>query len=137
MATVLVVEDDAANAQMVVAMLGRAGHRAIVAADGASGLDRARTDNPDVILLDVSLVGGMSGLDVCRTLRSEPATARTPIMMLSGWAFRSDLEAGLAAGANDYLPKPFNQAELLGRLQPLLEPAGQVPSDTSGNRYRT
>lgn len=123
MATVLVVEDDPANAQMVMAILSRAGHRVLVAADGPGGLESARSWSPDVILLDVSLAGAMSGLDVCRTLRADPRTSRTPIMFLSGWAFASDMEAGHTAGANDYLPKPFTREDLVGRVQSLLDGA--------------
>ena len=121
MATVLVVEDDPANAQMVMAILSRAGHRVFAAVDGPGGLESARSWSPDVILLDVSLAGAMSGLDVCRALRADPHTSDTPIMFLSGWAFASDMEAGRLAGANDYLPKPFTREDLVGRVQGLLE----------------
>jgi CheY-like chemotaxis protein len=131
-ATVLVVEDDPANAQMVMAILSRAGHRVFAAVDGPGGLESARSWSPDVILLDVSLAGAMSGLDVCRTLRADPHTSDTPIMFLSGWAFASDMEAGRMAGANDYLPKPFTREDLVGRVQGLLEDsAGTIPESLS------
>jgi DNA-binding response OmpR family regulator len=127
MAVVLVVEDDPANAQMVAAMLTRAGHRVLTAADGPGGLESARSWDPDTILLGVSLAGSMNGLEVCRALPAEPGTAKTPIIMLSGWAFETDVEAGRAAGCDDYLAKPFGQDELLARVQRVLDGAATQP----------
>lgn len=103
MATVLLVEDDPANAHMVTVILGRAGHQMPTAIDGPGGLETERNWPLDLILLDVSLAGPLNGLDVCRALRAEPGAALTPIMMLSGWAFATDLDAGRAAGASSTL----------------------------------
>ncbi len=126
MATVLVVEDDPANAAMIMAMTDRAEHRVLTAANGPGALESARWWHPDLILLDVSLAGEMDGLHVCRALRDDPGTASTPIIMLSGWTFESDIAAGRAAGCDDYMPKPFTPQDLLSRVHHLLDrPAPQ------------
>ncbi len=123
MGFVLVVEDDPANATLAEAVLSRAGHRVLHAADGVAALEIARRRSPDLILLDVSLPGALSGLDVCRALRADPATARIAVLMLSGWAFDSDVQAGRAAGADGYLAKPFLAADLRAHVQELLDRA--------------
>lgn len=123
MATVLLVEDDPGHAQLVTTMLRGAGHRVLTAANGTGGLACARAWHPDVVLLDVSLAGAMTGFDVCRALRAEPDTAKTPIIMLSAWAFDTDLEAGWAAGCDDYLAKPFAAGQLLAVLDQQLNPS--------------
>ncbi len=123
MGFVLVVEDDPANATLAEAVLSRAGHRVLHAADGVAALEIARRRSPDLILLDVSLPGALTGLDVCRALRADPATARIAVLMLSGWAFDSDVQAGRAAGADGYLAKPFLAADLRSRVQELLDRA--------------
>jgi DNA-binding response OmpR family regulator len=120
MAVILVVEDDPANAVLVQAVLNRDGHQVLLAADGVSALDVARRRLPDVVLLDVSLTGDLTGFDVCRALRAEPSTAATGILMLSGWAFDSDVEAGRAAGADGYIAKPFAAADLCSQIRQLL-----------------
>jgi DNA-binding response OmpR family regulator len=128
MAVVLLVEDDPENLLLVTELLSRSGHRVLTAVDGPGGLDSARAWRPDVILLDVSLAGPMNGLEVCRALRAEPPTATTPIMMLSGWAFDSDLAAGREAGADDYLPKPFHPEVLRARVEHLIDWAVARPA---------
>jgi CheY-like chemotaxis protein len=121
MATVLVVEDDPLNAQMVSAMLMRARHMVLTRPDGVGALETIRSWSPHLILVDLALAGEMTGLDLCRAIRADPAIAATPIMIMSGWTFESDLEAGRAAGADDYLPKPFTFEELQDGVQRLLE----------------
>jgi CheY-like chemotaxis protein len=130
MGVVLVVEDNPTNAVLAEAVLGRAGHRVLMSADGPTALDIARRRVPDLVLLDVSLAGSMSGLDVCRALRADPATAGIAVLMLSGWAFESDIAAGHAAGADGYLAKPFSNAALCERVQELIDraPARQDPA---------
>jgi CheY-like chemotaxis protein len=123
MAVILVVEDDPANALLITAMLTRAGHHVLTAVDGTGAMDSARLWRPDLVLLDVSLPGAMTGFDVCRALRDQPDTATTPIIMQSGWAFASDVEAGREAKCDDYLAKPYSRDQLLNAVQALLEPA--------------
>jgi CheY-like chemotaxis protein len=121
MSAVLVVEDDPDNAELACVAMKRAGHETQVVADGVSALDRARTWQPDLILLDVSLAGPLTGLDVCEALRDDPELEGIPVVMLSGWAFDADLKAGRASGANACLVKPFSTSELQALVQLLLD----------------
>lgn len=130
---VLVVEDDPANAVLVETVLTRAGHRVLMTSEGASALDIARRWIPDLVLLDVSLAGSITGFEVCRALRADPATAAIGVLMLSGWAFESDIEAGHAAGADGYLAKPFNTVELRTRVQELID---RTPAHPPGRRNK-
>ena len=114
--TVLVVEDDPANRALLTALLERAGYRAVTATDGPSGLAAAIELAPDVLLLDVGLPG-MDGLAICRRLRADPRTVTLPVVLLTGRTSVDDVVAGLDAGADDFLAKPFHEAELLARLR--------------------
>jgi putative two-component system response regulator len=114
--TVLVVEDDPANRALLTALLERAGYRAVTAIDGPSGLAAAFEIAPDLMLLDVGLPG-MDGLEICRRLRADPRTVTLPVVLLTGRTSVDDVVAGLDAGADDFLAKPFHEAELLARLR--------------------
>jgi putative two-component system response regulator len=114
--TVLVVEDDAHNRVLLTHLLERAGYRAVTADDGPSGLAAAFEIAPDLVLLDVRLPG-MDGLEICRRLRSDPRTVALPVVLLTGHTAIDDVVAGLDAGADDFLAKPFDEAELLARLR--------------------
>jgi two-component system response regulator MprA len=105
------------------------GYSVVAVADGAAALDAARTDPPDVLVLDV-MMPGIDGLTVCRVLRAE--RDRTPILMLTARTETSDRVAGLDAGADDYLPKPFELEELLARLRALLRRSQPGADGTSG-----
>ena len=125
MATILIVEDDPDNVVLACAVMKKAGHHTLTAADGASALECIHGWTPDAVLLDVSLAGGsgaMTGLDVCRAIRADadPQIAAIPVLMLSGWAFDSDVETGKAAGADAYLAKPFRPSELQALMMRLL-----------------
>jgi DNA-binding response OmpR family regulator len=110
---ILVVEDNLALRSSLAATLQAHGHRADFAADGRSGLQLALADPPDVLVLDLTLPG-MDGLRVCRQLR-ERADRRIPVLMLTARDSLEDKLDGFAAGADDYLVKPFAGAELLAR----------------------
>ena len=114
--TVLVIEDDPANRALLTALLERAGYRAVTASDGPSGLAAALEIAPDLVLLDVGLPG-MDGLEICRRLRADPRTVTLPVVLLTGRTSVDDVVAGLDAGADDFLAKPFREAELLARLR--------------------
>jgi len=114
--TVLVVEDDPANRALLTALLERSGYRAVTASDGPSGLAAAFEIGPDIVLLDVGLPG-MDGLEICRRLRADPRTVALPVVLLTGRTTVDDVVAGLDAGADDFLAKPFHEAELLARLR--------------------
>lgn len=112
MSTVLVVEDDPTILETVAYNLQRDGHEVLTAADGAVGLELAREQHPDLVLLDVMLPG-MSGLDVCRILRQEQSV---PILMLTARDAEADKIQGLDLGADDYITKPFSMRELRARV---------------------
>jgi DNA-binding response OmpR family regulator len=118
---VLIVEDDADIAEGLRYNLEREGLAARVAETGEKGLAAAldRKNPPALILLDLMLPG-MTGTELCRRLRREPATRRTPIIMLTARGAESERVAGLDLGADDYITKPFSVRELLARVKAVL-----------------
>src|SRR4051794_38890096 len=105
--TVLVIEDEAATRQLLNDVLMRNGLDVIVAEDGPLGLEIAKNQKPDLILLDLRLPT-VSGLDVLRRLRAESATAAMPVIILTAENTEADIVVGLELGADDYLTKPFS-----------------------------
>ena len=112
--SILLVEDDRTIQMALQFALSRAGYETTVVSDGEAGLSAARTYDPDLILLDV-LLPKRSGLEVARALRADGAD--TPIIMLTALDQEADKIAGLDAGADDYVTKPFSTAELLARVR--------------------
>ncbi|MFN0130926.1 MAG: response regulator [Phycisphaerales bacterium] len=127
---VLVIEDDRDLAALLVFNLQRAGYQALAVHDGRTGLDRARQISPDLILLDVMLPE-LSGTEVAGRLRSDPATAAIPIIMLTAKGEEADQLSGLRAGADDYITKPFSMRVLLARSQAILRRMQPAMSDAS------
>ncbi len=119
---ILVVDDEAVLVETIAYNLEQAGYQVITATDGASALEAARRETPDVIILDIMLPE-MDGLEVCRQLRRESSTATTPIMMLTAKGDEIDKVVGLEVGADDYVTKPFGRRELLARVRALLRRA--------------
>ena len=119
---ILVVDDEAVLVETIAYNLEQAGYRVVTAADGSSALDAARSEIPDLIILDIMLPG-MDGLEVCRQLRRESSTATTPIVMLTAKSDEIDKVVGLEVGADDYVTKPFGRRELLARVRALLRRA--------------
>src|SRR5260221_14716713 len=119
--SVLIIEDDPDIAESVKYNLESAGFTAIVAATGEQGLKLAldMQDPPAVIVLDLMLPG-MNGMELCRRLRRENQTRRTPIIMLTAKTSEADRVAGLDMGADDYIAKPFSVRELLARVRAVL-----------------
>jgi DNA-binding response OmpR family regulator len=126
-ALLLLVEDDPDNVVIVEAVLHQAGHEVVHAREGAAAIDAARRTPPDLVVLDLSLEGALTGLDVCRALRTDPRTASIPVLMLTGWAFDTDMSTGLAAGADDYVTKPFDTTDLHDRIEALLARTATAP----------
>ena len=122
MTVVLVADDDADIRDLVAFKLEQAGFDVVAVADGQAALDQARSRQPTLAVLDVSMPG-ISGIDVCRTLRSDPATAGMLIIMLTARVQEQDVEGGFSAGADDYVTKPFSPRELVTRIQALLSRA--------------
>ena len=114
---VLVVDDDPVVADLVAFRLQRLGLQVTVQTDGETGLAAARRLRPDLVVLDW-LMPRMDGLEVCRALRADadPALARTPVLMLTAKTQEPDLERGFAAGATDFIAKPFSTRELVSRV---------------------
>ncbi|WP_203786724.1 response regulator transcription factor [Paractinoplanes rishiriensis] len=119
MTVVLVADDDADIRDLVAFKLEQAGFEVIAVEDGETALEQARSRNPTLAVLDVSMPR-MSGIDVCRMLRSDPATAGMLIIMLTARVQEQDVEGGFSAGADDYVTKPFSPRELVTRIQALL-----------------
>lgn len=116
MPKILVVDDEQPIRELVKYNLEREGFEVLLAGDGNTGLDMARTEAPDLIILDIMLPG-MDGLSVCRTLHQEPATRAIPIIMLSARGEEVDKVLGLELGADDYITKPFSPRELIARVK--------------------
>jgi DNA-binding response OmpR family regulator len=119
---VLVADDDADIRDLVAFKLDQAGFEVIAVEDGKAALDQARGRQPTLAVLDVSMPG-LSGIDVCRMLRSDPATAGMLIILLTARVQEQDVEGGFSAGADDYVTKPFSPRELVSRIQSLLSRA--------------
>ena len=113
---ILIIEDETDVADLLSLNLRKAGFRVSTAGDGASGLQKARDDRPDFIILDLMLPK-MAGLEVCRILKSDAATARMPILMLTAKAEEIDRIVGLEFGADDYVTKPFSPREIVLRIR--------------------
>jgi DNA-binding response OmpR family regulator len=129
---VLVVEDESDIAGLVKHTLERSGDAIVeVASSGDQALKAASEQPPDLIILDLNLPV-LGGLEVCRLLRTRPATAKTPIIMLTARTTESDRVVGLDAGADDYITKPFSPRELAARVRAVMrrgrpEDAGPLP----------
>ena len=122
MPTVLVVDDEPNIIEVVRVTLEDDRVRVVVAADGEEALAAAHAERPDLILLDVNLPD-LSGLEVCRRLRADAQTQDTKIVMLTAAAQRDDIERGRAAGADEYLTKPFSPVRLLTLVDALVPEA--------------
>ena len=125
MPTILVVDDDADIRGVVTFKLEQAGFEVHGEADGEAGLAAANQELPDLVLLDW-MMPRLSGIEVCRALRDAPETATIPVILLTAKAQEADVERGFAAGADDYMVKPFSPRELLSRVQALLERTGRA-----------
>jgi len=117
--TVLVIEDEIKIARLIRDYLQNAGFRVLVANRGDEGLTLARTEQPDLIVLDL-LLPGLDGLDLCRAIRRD---SQTPIIMLTARADEADKLVGLELGADDYVTKPFSPRELVARVRAVLRRA--------------
>ncbi|MGI5399458.1 response regulator transcription factor [Streptomyces sp. CA-135486] len=124
MARVLIADDDVDIRDLVAFKLTQSGHEVIAVEDGMAALKTARSEPVDVALLDIRMPG-MSGLDVCRELRASPETASLPVILLTARSQEGDVETGFAAGADDYIIKPFSPRELSSRVQAVLTRAAR------------
>jgi class 3 adenylate cyclase len=118
-AKILVVDDTPRNVKLVADLLTVKGYSVATASSGREALARMQTDQPDLVLLDV-VMPEMSGYEVCHEIRENPATAMLPIIMVTALDPGEERIKGIEAGADDFLTKPINQAELLARVKSLL-----------------
>lgn len=125
---VLVVEDERSLADMLVYNLARGGFHAEAVYDGQAALQSIAASAPDLVILDVMLPG-LAGTEVARRVRTEPRTARIPILMLTARGEEQDQVAGLSVGADDYVTKPFSVKILLARVAALLRRSSPAAAD--------
>jgi len=116
---VLIVDDNPQNLELLVAYLESLGCQVLTATDGLEALERVQQDQVDLILLDV-MMPRMSGFEVCRKLKSDPATREIPIIMVTALNELGDIQRGVESGTDDFITKPVNRLELTTRVRSLL-----------------
>jgi two-component system cell cycle response regulator DivK len=117
--TILYVEDNELNRKIVRDLLRHTSYRLLEAPDGEAGMTMAREERPDLILMDIQLPK-VSGIEATRTLRTEPATADTPIIAITSFALSGDEQRAKDAGASAYLAKPYSPFDLLAMIRKFL-----------------
>ncbi|OGO51284.1 MAG: hypothetical protein A2148_00325 [Chloroflexi bacterium RBG_16_68_14] len=127
MPTILVVDDEPTIRLLVRAALEGTGYRLVEASDGFSALQMARSEHPDLILLDIALPR-LSGLEVCRRLKEDPATVATPVLFLTGFAQQAERRAADAAGGQGFIAKPFSPAALVRQIADTLRSRATLAS---------
>ena len=120
MKKILIIDDLPENVFMLQDRLEHEGYEILTAYDGFAGIDKAKTDLPDLILLDV-MMPDITGLEVCHILVNDPLTKDIPIILVTAKSGAEDTREGLEAGAYDYIKKPFNRIELLARVNSALK----------------
>lgn len=135
-AKILVVEDDLESLKLIGLMLQSRGYQVLAALNGPQALQKATTEAPDLVLLDV-MMPGMDGYEVARRLRADPRTAHLPIIMLTARGQVTDKVAGFEAGADEYLVKPVHPAELLTRIEALLARAARLGPPVAAPRGKS
>ena len=128
--SVLIVEDDRNNQELLQLYLEKEGYAVTVASDGGQGLAKFRAIKPDLVLLDV-MMPVMDGWAVCKAIRAD---SQTPIIMLTAKGETDDKVTGLKSGADDYVTKPFEMKELLARVEAVLRRTGTVVTTESARR---
>ena len=127
MPKILMIEDNPINRAMLSRRLERKGFEVCLAIDGPAGIAAARADNPDLILMDVSLgLGKMDGWEATQKIKADPATAGIPIMALTAHAMATDRLKAVEVGCADFDTKPVDFNRLLTKISALLEDAGRV-----------
>jgi two-component system, cell cycle response regulator DivK len=129
MTKILLVEDNEMNRDMLSRRLERKGYQVVLAMDGRSGVEMARTEAPDLVLMDMSLPV-LDGWEATRLLKAAPATRHIPVIALTAHAMSSDRAKALEAGCDDYDTKPIDLPRLLGKVEALM--AGAAGAAASG-----
>ena len=131
---ILVVDDTPSNVKLLADILQAKGYAVLTATNGAEALARTERETPDLLLLDV-MMPGMSGYDVCRKIRANPATAVLPVIMVTALDPGQERVKGIEAGADDFLTKPIHQPEILARVRSLLRVKALHDQLTDLNRH--
>lgn len=126
MPKILLVEDNEMNRDMLSRRLERKGYTVVCAVDGQQGLDRARAERPDLILMDLSLPV-LDGWEATRRLKADPDLRRIPVIALTAHAMASDEQQARAAGCDDYDTKPVELPRLLAKIEALLHRPAESP----------
>ncbi|HXP59516.1 MAG TPA: response regulator [Dongiaceae bacterium] len=121
MAKILLIEDNEMNRDMLSRRLERKGHTVLLAVDGADGLQKARAEIPELILMDMSLPV-LDGWEATRQLKAGEATRRIPVIALTAHAMATDEQKAREAGCDDFDTKPIELPRLLGKIEALLKP---------------
>ena len=117
---ILIIDDSELMVKIITDILVEAGYQVISAPDGFKGIQKVREEKPDLVVLDV-VMPGMSGFELCKTLRDDESNNLMPIIMLTSQDNEDDKLTGLELGADDYITKPFNSRELLSRVKNTLK----------------
>jgi len=130
MQKVLIVEDNEMNRDMLSRRLLKRGYEVVMAFDGETGLEKARSEHPDIILMDMSLPG-ITGWEATTILKADPDTQKIPVIALTAHAMESDRQQALSAGCNDFETKPIQLAELLAKMEVLMTGNTSSPVTTA------
>jgi putative two-component system response regulator len=117
--TVLIADDEPQNIELLTRLMVSQGYDVVSATDGGLALDALTTARPDILLIDVNMPS-VDGFEVCRTVKSDPKTCLTPVILVTGLSESKDRVKGLEAGADDFVSKPFVVAELVARVRSLM-----------------
>jgi two-component system phosphate regulon response regulator PhoB len=134
--TILVVDDELPIIELIQYNLKKEGFTVLTAENGARALELARSEKPDLIILDLMLPD-MGGFDICRILRNDSSTARIPIIMATAKTSDSDIVSGLELGADDYITKPFSPKVLVARVKSVLRRFQEQPEQVTETAPKT
>jgi two-component system alkaline phosphatase synthesis response regulator PhoP len=130
---ILAVDDEKHIVRLIQVNLERAGYEVVTAGDGKEALEKVKSENPDMIVLDV-MMPYMDGFEVLRTLKADQATRDIPVIMLTAKAQDADVFRGWQSGVDSYLTKPFNPMELLSFVERIFQSVAEGPGE-EGGRY--
>lgn len=132
MAKILIIEDNLTNMELTRLLLHKIGHTVLCACDAETGLDMVKTDRPELILMDINLPG-MDGLQATAILKQDSQTRDIPVIALSALAMKGDEERMLAAGCDDYIPKPLDYKHFWKIIKTWVPDAGLLYREGQGN----
>ena len=119
MARILIIDDSPTDVHIYKKLLGKSGHTAVIASNAEDGIDAARRERPDLILMDI-IMPGMNGFQATRRLSRDPDTAGIPVIIVSTKNMETDRVWGMRQGAKDYVTKPISDSELLSKIESFL-----------------